>query len=139
MNTNPSHFPLHVNPVISLDDTSHPPDICLLLRSHSEQRWLSSRLEPVLSDLELPEAVPEDQLGAALAYLELLWIDARRRASETDAAHAQLDHTAVDGSELFESARAYYAAVRGLREALRSRVNSQLASQQYSGVHGHAV
>ena len=33
----------------------------------------------------------EEQLGAALAYLEVLWVDACLRAAETDAAYAELD------------------------------------------------
>ena len=33
----------------------------------------------------------EEQLGAALAYLEVLWVEACRRALETDAALAELD------------------------------------------------
>lgn len=138
MNANPNHSPAGAHPVISLDDTSHPPDICLLLRAHSEQRWLSSRLLPVLVDIERPEGVPDDQLGAAMAYLELLWIDARRRASETDAAYSQLDSGDGHRSDLFESARAYHASVRGLREALRARVDRQLSSQSCPSAHGHA-
>ncbi len=76
------------------DTRSHPPDICLLLRAHGEQRWLTSEVVPVLRQLEQPGAIPEDQLGAALAYLEVLWIDARMRAAETDAAYAKLQATA---------------------------------------------
>ncbi len=138
MEANPNHLLPGAHPLISLDDSSHPPDICLLLRSHSEQQWLSSRLLPVLVDLERPEGVPEDQLGAALAYLELHWIDARRRASETDAALAQLNRAAGEQSELFQSARAYHAAVKGLREALRVRVRSQIDSQCCSSAERYA-
>ncbi len=65
---------------------SHPSDMCLLLRAYAEQRWIAGELLPVVRELESPEQVPEEQLGAALAYLEVLWVDARRRASETDAA-----------------------------------------------------
>ena len=65
---------------------SHPSDICLLLRAHAEQRWLTSELLPVVRELESPDQIPEEQLGAALAYLEVLWVDARRRAAETEAA-----------------------------------------------------
>jgi hypothetical protein len=125
-------------PMIALDDNSHPPDICLLLRTHSEQRWLTSRLVPVLADLEQPGCVPEDQLGAALAYVELLWIEARRRASETDAAHAQLERALGERSDLCESARAYHAAVRGLREGLHVRVDSLISAERCAGSREHA-
>ncbi len=138
MDANPNHLLPGTHPMISLDDSSHPPDICLLLRSHSEQQWLSSRLLPVLVDLERPEGVPDDQLGAALAYLELQWIDARRRAGETDVALAQLDRAAEEQSELFESARAYHAAVKSLRDALRVRVGVQINSQRSYGAQHHA-
>ena len=65
---------------------SQPSDICLLLRAYAEQRWLTSELLPVIRELESPDQIPEEQLGAALAYLEVLWVDARRRAAETEAA-----------------------------------------------------
>jgi hypothetical protein len=122
----------------SLDDISHPPDICLLLRSHSEQRWLSNQLVPVITDLETPGAIPEDQLGAALAYLEILWLDARRRASETDAALAQLADVRREHSDLSESARVYHAAVTRMRGELHTRVGGLLRSHACGGAHQHA-
>ena len=61
-------------------------DISLLLRAHAEQRWLSHEVLPVLRQLEQRDCLPEEQLGAALAYLEVLWIEASQRAAETDAA-----------------------------------------------------
>jgi hypothetical protein len=100
-----------------------PPDICLLLRAFAEQRWLTSELMPHLSDLERSHAIPEDQLGAALAYLEVLWLDAQSRAAETDAAFASLQpHISEHRHVLHERARRYYAAVRRLRRELDSRV-----------------
>ena len=45
---------------------------------------------------------------------------------------------AGEHSELFESARAYYAAVKGLRQALRVRVRRQIESQQCSGARRYA-
>ncbi len=63
---------------------SHPPDICLILRAHGEQRWLISEVVPLVRQLEQPGLIAEDQVGAALAYLEVLWLDACQRAAETD-------------------------------------------------------
>jgi len=106
-------------------DLSHPPDICLILRAHGEQRWLMSKVVPIVRQLEQPELIPEDQLGAALAYLEVLWLDACQRAAETDAAHAQLDRESVNGDRvLHEKARRYHAAVRRLRIAVGRRVSA---------------
>ena len=72
-------------------EISPPSDVCLLLRAHAEQRWLSLEVGPVLRQLQRRDELPEEQLGAALAYLEVLWIEAAQRAAETDAAYAQLE------------------------------------------------
>lgn len=105
------------------DISSDPPDICLLLRVHSEQRWLISEVVPVLRQIEQPGAIPDNQLGAALAYLETLWLDARRRASETDAARARLDAVAGQGDRgLYNKANRFHASVRCLRVAIGDRV-----------------
>jgi hypothetical protein len=102
---------------------SDPPDICLLLRAHCEQRWLISEVVPVLRQIERPGAIPDNQLAAALAYLETLWLDARQRASETDAARARLDaSTCEHDGVLHAKARRYHAAVRRLRAAVAHRV-----------------
>jgi hypothetical protein len=112
-----------------LPDISHPPDICLLLRAHGEQRWLISEVVPVLRQIERPGTIPEDQLGAALAYLETLWLDASRRAAETDAAYAQLDAVGTNGDHaLYEKARRYHAAVRRLRSAVGHRVQQLICA-----------
>lgn len=106
-----------------LPDISHPPDICLLLRAHSEQHWLISQVVPVLRQIEQRGAIPDDQLGAALAYLETLWLDARRRSAETDSARTRLD-ALVDECDrvLYDKAHRYHAAVRRLRNAVGHRV-----------------
>jgi hypothetical protein len=106
------------------DQTS---DICLLLRAHGEQRWLIYELVPVVRQLEQPDSLPEDQLGAAFAYLEALWIEARHRAGETDAAFAELEPP-ENGEDISiqEKARRYYTAVRRLRRALSQRVEALL-------------
>lgn len=104
-------------------DRFHPPDICLLLRAHGEQRWLISELVPVLRQLEQPGSLPEDQRGAALAYLEVLWLDAHLRAADTDSAYAKLDAADTDRDRvLYNNACRYHAAVRRQRDALGRRV-----------------
>jgi hypothetical protein len=111
--------------MLDYPDIAHPPDICLILRAHGEQRWLVSKVVPVVRQLEQRELVPEDQVGAALAYLEVLWLDACGRAAETDAALAELDRRRADGDRiLYEKARRYHAAVRRLRTAVGRRVTT---------------
>jgi len=115
-------------------DTADPPDICLLLRAHGEQRWLVSKVVPIVRQLEQPGLVPEDQVGAALAYLEVLWLDACNRAGETDAAHAALERRDSEGDRvLHEKARRYYAAVRRLRSAVGRRVGALTGAPSDAG------
>ncbi len=112
-------------------DQSPPSDVCLLLRAYAEQRWLSREVVPVLRQLESPDELPEEQLGAALAYLEVIWLEAARHAAETDAAFAALDDAALDAEEALPSkARRYHAAVRFLREAVDRRVSTLLATPE---------
>ena len=115
--------------------TSHPPDICLLLRAHGEQRWLISEVVPVLRQLEHPLALPDDQRGAAIAYLEVLWLDAQLRAIDTDAAHATLEAANPNGDRvLHEKAHRYHAAVRRQRSAIARRI----ATLAHAGEREHA-
>jgi hypothetical protein len=108
--------------------SSYPSDICLLLWAHAEQLWLTTQVVPVLRQLECPGTIPEDQLGAALAYLEVLWLDAARRAVQTDAAYAQLDAAASNGDRaLHQKARTYHAAVHELRGSVSRHVAQLLA------------
>jgi hypothetical protein len=108
-------------------DSTQLSDICLLLRAHGEQRWLIYELVPVVRQLE-QGSVPEDQLGAALAYLEALGIEARHRAAETDAAYAELQPPRGGDVSLHEKARRYHAAVRRLRDAVMRRIDRLLAA-----------
>ena len=120
--TPPAHHP-HTTRMTQNPDISDAHDICLLLRAHGEQRWLLGQVQPVLRQLEAPSTIPDDQLGAALAYLEVLWLDARRRAVESDAACAQLDLLSGEHDRgLYDKARHYHAAVRRLRVAIAHRV-----------------
>jgi hypothetical protein len=110
-----------------LSSTPQTSDICLLLRAHGEQHWLIYEVVPVVRQLEQREHLPEDQLGAAFAYLEALWIEARHRGAETDAAYAELERPGARGDlSMHEKARRYYAAVRRLRAALARRVHRLL-------------
>jgi hypothetical protein len=122
---------------------THPPDICLILRAHGEQRWLISEVIPTVRQLEQPHAIDEDQVGAALAYLEVLWLDACQRAGETDAAREQLDQDAAADQLLYQKARRYHTAVRRLRAVVARRVSaltgvSYEASVGWPGMHRYA-
>ncbi len=123
--------------------SSHPPDICLILRAHAEQRWLISEVIPTVRQLEQAGAIDEDQVGAALAYLEVLWLDACQRASETDDARDQLDRDAPADQVLFQKARRYHTAVRRLRAVVARRVAALTgvpneASVGWPGMHRYA-
>ena len=119
---------------------SEPQDICVLLRAHGEEHWLIGEVLPVLRELEQPGVIPDDQLGAALAYLELLWLDASRRAAETDAAYARLDPADAERDPiLHEKADRYHAAVRRLRAKLEHRVRASTwhADDALPNQHAH--
>jgi hypothetical protein len=113
--------------------TAHPPDICLILRAHGEQLWLTAEVVPLVRELEEPGAIPEDQVGAALAYLEVTWLYASARAAETESARAELERTCGERDRtLSEKACRYHAAVRRLRAAVAGRV------AELVGVHERA-
>jgi hypothetical protein len=87
----------------------------------------------VLRQLQAPDEIPEDQLGAALAYLEVTWLEAGRLAAETDAALADLEAARLAAEEAAEEAlpskaRGYYAAVRTLRGVIARRVAALVAA-----------
>lgn len=111
------------------DQPNPPSDVCLLLRAYAEQRWLSREVVPVLRQLQTPDELPEEQLGAALAYLEVTWLEASRHAAETDAALADLEAARLATEEALPSkARRYHAAVRFLREAVGRHVDTFIAA-----------
>jgi hypothetical protein len=114
-----------------MTDHSHPSplsDVCLLLRAHAEHSWLNHEVMPVVREIEHREALPEEQLGAAMAYLEVLWIEASQRAAETEAAHAELDAIDAAGDRpLSGKARGYHAVVRAIRARLALHVQQLLA------------
>ncbi len=100
----------------------HPPDVTLLLRAHSEQRWLSREVIPVVRQLETGERLPEEQLPAARAYLEVVWVEALGLAREADAALRRLDALGPIHQPLPAKARRYHASVKALRAAVARRV-----------------
>jgi hypothetical protein len=125
--------------MIDHPDISHPPDICLILRVHGEQRWLITEVIPIVRQLEQPGVISEDEVGAAIAYLEVLWIDARTRAAETDAARVALDAAdAAPDRVLDEKARRYHASVRRLRTAISRRVTALIGVEERAPTHQHA-
>jgi len=98
-------------------------DICLLLRAHAEQSWLLSRVLPLVRALERPASLEPEDHGTAVAYLEVLWLEAGLRATGTDAAaEALAQDVAHRGSVLAGRARRYLAAVRRLRTDVDRRV-----------------
>jgi hypothetical protein len=128
-----------MQPMTDHSDIAHPPDICLILRAHGEQRWLISEVVSLVRQLEQPGRIAEDQMGAALAYLEVLWLDACQRAADTDAALAELERTHAGGDPiLYEKARRYHAAVLRLRSALRARVAALTGLAQHAPSRQHA-
>jgi hypothetical protein len=104
-----------------------PSDVCLLLRSHAEQRWLGREVVPLVRELEDGDPPGEEELGIALAYLEVVWIEAFQRAIETEAAAALLDAPGAPEGTLCHKARAHHAAVRALRDRLADHVARLIA------------
>jgi hypothetical protein len=124
-------------------DDAPPSDVCLLLRAHAEQRWLSHEVVPVVRELQHRDSLPEEQLGAALAYLEVIWLEAARRAAETDATYAELDATLPDEERACDralpgKARRYHTAVRTLREIVGRHVARLIAVPSDAFTHEHA-
>jgi hypothetical protein len=103
-------------------------DVCLLLRAHAESRWLSKQLMPVLQEIEERASISDEQLATALAYLDVLWIEACARARETESARVELDALGSGDRALYEKARRYHAAVRRLRDGIERRVARLLAA-----------
>jgi hypothetical protein len=103
-------------------ETSLPSDIRLLLRADAEHCWLHREVIPVLREVEASGELREEEIGAALAYLEAMWSEATVRARETDAAHTLLRSREPRPEALAGSADRYHAAVRMLREIVAERV-----------------
>jgi hypothetical protein len=112
---------------------ANPPattDMCLMLRAYGEQRWLLCEVAPLVTQLEQHEhTVAEEQLAAALEYLEALWIDAHHLAAQTDGAFEQLEPA---GDSLQDAARRYRTAVRRQRAVIGARVEQLLTAGRRS-------
>ena len=76
----------------------------------------------MLRDVEAEGELPEEEVGAALAYLEAMWDEATLRARETDAAHSRLGSREEECATLGGPAGRYHAAVRILRGIVAERV-----------------
>jgi hypothetical protein len=103
-------------------DSSLPSDIRLLLRADAEQCWLHHEVIPVLREVETHDELPDEEVCAALAYLEAMWNEATARARETDAAHSHLCSRDDEREALSGPAGRYHAAVRVLRGIVANRV-----------------
>jgi hypothetical protein len=147
-------------------DNSYHSDICLLLRAHGEHFWLTTQVLPALRQLELAGSLREDrregERATALAYLEVLWLDARCRAAATDAALAELLSTpgavanglsgngassngasangANPGADYVAAqARRYHAAVCALRMSIGARVRGLMDAPCDGHAHERAA
>ena len=110
-------------------ESTPPSDIRLLLRADAEQCWLHREVIPALQQVETPQLLREEEVGAALAYLEAMWNEARTRARETDAAHRHLCSRGEEPEALEGPANRYHAAVRVLREIVADRVTPFVESE----------
>lgn len=123
-----------------IDKIEDPPaDVSLMLRAHAELRCLSREVIPVLRQVNTREGLPDEQLGAAIAYLEVTWLQAQRRAMDTDAAHRKLMASvrtaqAEDDGHLHFRARRYYDAVKALRAAVGQRVAAVLWTDEHQAL-----
>jgi hypothetical protein len=107
-----------------------PSDICLILRAHAEERWLTLEVLPVLGRLQAPAGVPATQRAATQACLEAAWSHASRLAAKTDSASAELARTyPAPDQHLQLQAWRYHAAVRVLRETLGERVRARIPAR----------
>jgi hypothetical protein len=114
------------------DAAGPPPDVSLLLRAHAERRWLSREVIPVLRQIETADELPDEQLPAAAAYLEVIWAEALARARDTDAERARLDERPPAEQPLLLRAHRYHAVVHSLRQAVERRVAPLLTSSPSS-------
>jgi hypothetical protein len=113
-------------------------EVRLLLRAHAEAKWLTSRVIPVVRELEREPRRPRRHEGTTLAYLEVLWIEACGRAAETDGARVELDTPRRSGDALHERARRYHAAVRRMRADTAPRVQRLIDPRRHLAARKHS-
>ncbi len=105
-------------------------DVALLLRAHAERGWLSREVIPVVRQIEISGELPEEQLPAALAYLEVIWAEAIVRGHATDTARRLLDANRTGEQPLLARAHRDHRAVENLRGVVGRRVARLLAAPQ---------
>lgn len=98
-------------------------DVILMLRAHAEQLWLSREVIPVLRQLEMHDG-SDEQLAAAVAYLEVIWLEALRHARETETARQEHERARAEeqGEVIPSRANRYHAAIKNLREVVSLRI-----------------
>jgi hypothetical protein len=116
--------------MIDNPDRTPPADVCAVLRAHAEQRWLTREVAPLLSELGRAGSMADEERGPALAYLEAVWIEACRRALQTDAALARLASPGEAKGALHAQACRYHRAVHALRLGLVDRVAAVIATAE---------
>lgn len=126
-------MPEHLNKIETPPVEAKASEVSLMLRAHAELRCLSREVIPVLRQVETRDGLPSEQLGAAMAYLEVTWLEARQRAQETDCVRRELaaarpSHAGRGDDRLHNGACRYYEAVRVLRDAVQRRVGPMLGA-----------
>jgi hypothetical protein len=111
----------------------------LMLRAHAEQLWLSREVIPVIRQIETSDHLPEEQMPAAVAYLEVIWIESMSRARETETSRLRLEELHESHRALGLKASRYHSIVRVLREAVARRVAPLIAAPAETGAAGRPV
>jgi hypothetical protein len=99
--------------------------VTLLLRAHAEQSFLRREVLPVLSQLEAPGELDCAERAAALAFLEVSWLQAQLRAFTTDLTHASIIAAGPpERDSLRAPAERYYRNLRALRAHTSERIKA---------------
>ena len=107
-------------------------DTALMLRAHAEHHWMQTEISPTLSHLEQPAGLGHEEMQAAVAYLQMAWSEAVRRAAQSDLARERLDREAaadVAVEPLTRQARRYHDCVQSVRAAMHGRVEPFLGDR----------
>jgi hypothetical protein len=114
-------------------------DVCLMLRADTEMRCLSREVIPVLRQLETGERLPRTLLDAALAYLEVMWLEAQRRAAETDVAYDELKRALGAEPSEQDAVHGQACRYRGAVVTLRRTVSRRIAPLLMAGAEEPAT
>jgi hypothetical protein len=111
------------------DPMGLPSDTTLLLRVYAEHRWLAEELTDLVERVEsraftvAGETPTEPELRAAMAALQELWSEGRRRAAHTDRAFQTVAVVDEDDAPwLVRQTCSYYRWLCELRDSLATRV-----------------